>query len=246
MEYVAEFQSTFEDVDIQVQEVSSVLIAQPNKPSPDLLFTVNYVLRELLNNAVEHGSKLVKEVNVKYRIIYNVEALSIDVWDKGDGFIVENSLEEINDDEALRMRKRGLSSILNMGFSLIPLEGGISAVYLLQRKNVIVESEDNSMELVIENRILKCKVNSNLISKNIKELIVGLKPYIDKTDSFDSYHMDLKEVTGIDSMGITFLIGIYKTLLAQNKAMELEGVSEPMLNLFKIMKLEEVFVIHNS
>lgn len=246
MEYAAEFPSTFEDVDSQVLEVCSVLDSQPNKLTQELLFIFNYVLRELLNNAVEHGNKMVKEIKVKYRIIFNEEMLKINVWDDTGGFNIDASIKNIQDSETLRERNRGISSVIDLGFQLSVSEGGISAVYLFDSHNNGKESEVKHMEITRKNRTLVCVLHTNLVSMNIKTLIQKLKPHLETEENYDLFSLNLKDVTGIDSMGITFVIGIYKTLMSQNKKMVLCGVAEPMLNLFKIMKLDEIFEIQNA
>lgn len=102
------------------------------------------------------------------------------------------------------------------------------------------------MECKLENRVLICTIHNNLVSINIRTLLQEIKQNIDYFETYDVYNLSLKECKSIDSMGITFLIGISKTLLAQSKKMILSDVPDSIIYLFKIMKLNEVFEFQNS
>jgi len=103
------------------------------------------------------------------------------------------------------------------------------------------------MEIDYIDDILTIKINCNLIAPNIKVLVEETKRIIEQTkEDLQLIQMDLSESKGIDSMGITFLVGTFKTLSRQNKKMRLIGVSNAMLKLFKTMKLDTVFEIENT
>lgn len=99
------------------------------------------------------------------------------------------------------------------------------------------------MKIYIENKKAYLHFENNLISPNIRELINIVQNQLFDETSFDSIEIDLCQSTSIDSLGITLLIGIYKTYSSQNKPITLVGVNEPMMELFKIMKLNELFNI---
>lgn len=101
------------------------------------------------------------------------------------------------------------------------------------------------MELVCHEERLVCNPRVSLVAKNIKELVLQLKTVTEQQDDYQTFQVDLSQSESIDSIGITFLIGLYKTLSARGKRFELSGVSEPMMQLFKIMKLDELFNFTN-
>lgn len=246
MEYNSQFQSDFNNVDTQVRKACAELSIQRVKPTSEFLFIIDYALRELLNNAVEHGNQMSRDKTVRFRIILSRDELAVDVWDEGTGFDLYRFLEETKDTGTLRTRKRGLKSVRELGFWLTADHGHVRAVYPLKEDKELLEGEVTKMKFELDNRILWCTVNSNLVSVNIRSLLQDMKKYIDESDAYDVYKINLKEVTSIDSMGITFLIGIYKTLLNRSKKMILCDVPDSMLNLFKIMKLDEVFEFENT
>lgn len=97
------------------------------------------------------------------------------------------------------------------------------------------------MNIAKEGNIINCEINANLVASNVKEFIEQLKSILDTEDGYEALHIDLSKTESIDSMGITFLISTYKTLGARGKIVKLIGVSEGMLRIFKMMKLDEVF-----
>lgn len=101
------------------------------------------------------------------------------------------------------------------------------------------------MELVKQENRLSLNPGISLIAKNIKTLVGQLKPIVEQQDDYQVLELDLSQSESIDSIGITFLIGVYKTLSSRGKSLELKGVSGPMMQLFKIMKLDEVFKFNN-
>ena len=102
------------------------------------------------------------------------------------------------------------------------------------------------MNMRFENNIFYCEVQENLTAINIKTMMDKVKAVIEASaDDFETMKIDLSKAQSIDSLSITFLISVYKNLLANNKKMILYRVPEPMMQLFKIMKLDEAFEIEN-
>ncbi len=101
------------------------------------------------------------------------------------------------------------------------------------------------MDILLKNSILICKIKMNLTAANVSELLEDVKVKIENYKEYERIEIDLKEVNSIDSMGITFLIGVYKMANKKNKKFKLSGVSAIMLSLFKTIKLDELFEIEN-
>jgi anti-anti-sigma factor len=99
------------------------------------------------------------------------------------------------------------------------------------------------MNCSIENRTIICVFDSSIIGANVKGILEVLKPELDSIREYDAITLNLNETKSIDSMGITFLIGLYKTYASKEKKIKLMGVSKELLYLFKIMKLDEIFNI---
>lgn len=98
------------------------------KMSSEINFHINFVLRELLNNAVEHGNAFMMNKKVTCHIHYDNKVIEISVNDEGPGFAPSvNEVTKINDTG--QQRSRGLWLIQQLGLSL-DIEGNqVKATY---------------------------------------------------------------------------------------------------------------------
>lgn len=115
--------SSFQAVDEAVHEIIDALKAQnPQKPMFELdnhkLFKISFMLREILNNAVEHGNHFDLEKLVTCRVYSDPLGLVFEVSDEGKGIDLRTQSTEQNDDILLRERHRGYQTILEMAFKL--------------------------------------------------------------------------------------------------------------------------------
>jgi serine/threonine-protein kinase RsbW len=125
--YTVKINSTYEEVDNAVDEIIDFLQNNCNLKDEHLVFTINFTLRELLINAVEHGNKMVKEKEVLCVVSYTDNGISIDVYDEGNGFKLESRMSEIAKEDILRLRGRGIYIITKMGFVLNVETGHVKA-----------------------------------------------------------------------------------------------------------------------
>lgn len=114
------FQSSIEECDLQAGEVIGLLqkLARPLKRS--FVYQLEFVIRELFNNAVEHGNQMNRQLMVIYRLTVNNMIFELEVMDEGQGLDLApyNCSLNVNSMELLRVRQRGLSTIHKMGFEL--------------------------------------------------------------------------------------------------------------------------------
>ena len=102
------------------------------------------------------------------------------------------------------------------------------------------------MNMRFENNIFYCEVQENLTAINIKTMMDKVKAVIEASaDDFETMKIDLSKAQSIDSLGITFLISTYKSLVTKNRKMILYKVPDSIRQLFKIMKLDEAFQIED-
>lgn len=92
---------------------------------------------------------------------------------------------------------------------------------------------------------MNCSVNNNMTSAYVKNMSQEIKAILEEQD-YHTVEIDLSKISSIDSMGITFLIGIHKTAAANCKKVILTGVSETIMQLFAIMKLDSIFTISDE
>ncbi len=108
--------SSFEAVDRVVREAEA-LLAQYFQIENEDLFKINVMLREVLNNAVEHGNAFDESKHITVTIAYTDEIFTFDVHDEGTGVALDDCYE-VQLDYDLRERARGFSIIKALGFEV--------------------------------------------------------------------------------------------------------------------------------
>ena len=239
--YRGEFNSTFEGADLQVNKICCLLSSEGYYPNKRLIFLINYIIRELFNNAVEHGNKFELSKLVKYQIEYSKTKFYIEVSDEGTGVFI-NKLDT-SDECLIRHRKRGFESLRNLGVEIIVKENSILATLPIVQDLDTMRREFEMINFTLIDDILICKVYKNLTSVNVKDLILNIKNELETYADYKELIIDLEESKNIDSMGITLIIGVYKTVKTSGKSFKLIGVSDPMLHLFQSLKFNEIFEI---
>jgi anti-sigma regulatory factor (Ser/Thr protein kinase) len=139
-------QSDFQSVDETVREVLSVLQRQISPLKQETLFKINFMLREILNNAVEHGNLMQFEKKIYLAIAYDLPFISFEIKDEGAGFLLEHddktdhhikhakayhtikdnaaqelikALNELGSEEIVKTRNRGFETLRLMNFSIV-------------------------------------------------------------------------------------------------------------------------------
>jgi anti-sigma regulatory factor (Ser/Thr protein kinase) len=134
LEYRAEFKSSYENADLEVTNAIAS-IEKELEINKEYSFVLDFVLRELINNAIEHGNGLENDKSVKLVIDISNNKINIEVFDNGEGFDLNEIMRYINDKDISRTRGRGLLSIINLGFKLKTAKGMIKCVGDLNQNN---------------------------------------------------------------------------------------------------------------
>ncbi|MGB3366272.1 MAG: ATP-binding protein [Acidaminobacteraceae bacterium] len=113
--YKKKFGSSFEIVDSIVREIIEKLNEYEKLNISTLLFRISFMLRELLNNGVEHGNKFDESKFIYCEIIYHADILEFIIRDEGEGIILQ---QEDTDIDVLSERERGIATIRKLGFEL--------------------------------------------------------------------------------------------------------------------------------
>jgi anti-sigma regulatory factor (Ser/Thr protein kinase) len=113
--FYTEISSTFEAVDSAVDSALTFLDRQCRISDASLAFKINFILRELLINAVEHGNRMDAGKKAACRISYDAGKLNIEVSDEGGGFKCKKVSSGDNNSVVLELRGRGISTIRNLG-----------------------------------------------------------------------------------------------------------------------------------
>ena len=127
LKYCAEFESSFEQAEYHAKTVRRILTESNINISQERFFIIDYAIRELLNNAVEHGNQMNIDRKVKFSLSFNNENFEIDVYDQGNGFDLKHVISNLENFDILQYRNRGLSSILLAGFKVQVDEGHVHA-----------------------------------------------------------------------------------------------------------------------
>jgi anti-anti-sigma factor len=97
------------------------------------------------------------------------------------------------------------------------------------------------MNKKIEDGIMYLALERDLISKNVKQLNLKLMEYLDELDDVSEIILDMDKVDNIDSVGVTFVINLYKTVTMEGCSFRVVHCSEDIRQLFRLMKLEDFF-----
>jgi len=100
----------------------------------------------------------------------------------------------------------------------------------------------------IENDAIYIKMQKDLIAPNISEFKAKIVEFLEEdeeSEDLDEVVLNLSEINNIDSMGVTFIVGLYKSIVKEGKSFRIEGSSDDIKQLFKLMKLDEFFDIED-
>jgi len=128
--YEKQFFSSFAEVDEVVKDTLCKLKTLEIKNFEKVEFRINFMLREILNNAVEHGNRFDRTKRVLLKVRYEDYMLYFTVQDEGAG--IDTTRHGIND-FVLRERNRGYEVIKNFDFE-VRLDGNLVEVSLNMKK----------------------------------------------------------------------------------------------------------------
>jgi len=117
--FEGDIESTFDAVDQVVEVIMKKIKVKFEFISERFLFNINFMLREILNNAVEHGNHFSLDKRVHCRVDYLSPVLAFIITDEGEGFTPEDIPTESHDPRTLvRERNRGHQTIREMDFNI--------------------------------------------------------------------------------------------------------------------------------
>ncbi|MBI9011148.1 MAG: STAS domain-containing protein [Clostridiales bacterium] len=92
---------------------------------------------------------------------------------------------------------------------------------------------------IIEDR-MTIYLEDDLIAPNVKGFNTSVSDYLLDLDILDEVVLNLGSVENIDSIGVTFVIGLYKSVTKDGLGFAISDASENVRQLFKLMKLEDL------
>ncbi len=107
--------STFELVAATVDQITA-LLQEKYQLDKAVIFRISFMLREIINNAVEHGNQFDEEKFIHIIVEVDENNMNFKVQDQGNGFTLQ-ILEQVPD-HYLRVRNRGIFLIKEFGFEI--------------------------------------------------------------------------------------------------------------------------------
>lgn len=92
---------------------------------------------------------------------------------------------------------------------------------------------------IIEDR-MTIFLEDDLIAPNITNFNAAVADYLDELDEIDEVVLNLNSVENIDSIGVTFVIGLYKSVTKEGLGFVISEASNNVKQLFRLMKLDDL------
>jgi len=100
------------------------------------------------------------------------------------------------------------------------------------------------IEKNISEGVVTLVVKGNIVASMAKSLKEEMLPLL--KEEFNEFTIDLDEVSSIDSSGVGVLIAAQNDLKKKNAQLTVINVSEPILKMFRIMRLDRHFNVHGK
>ncbi len=93
----------------------------------------------------------------------------------------------------------------------------------------------------VNGSIMTLTLKEDLIAPNVKNFETQIADYLREMESvkMDELVLDLSNCENIDSIGVTFVVSLYKNVIREGKNFRVSGSNSDIRQLFKLMKLDE-------
>jgi anti-sigma regulatory factor (Ser/Thr protein kinase) len=125
-----EFVSNYDMVDSVVREIINRLKNIEELNIKSFLFKTSLVLREILNNAVEHGNVFDESKFIFCEVVFEYPRVVFTIADQGDGFAMTEE-QLASEDEVLSYRSRGFKIVKKMKFDFKVEGSTVTAIFNL-------------------------------------------------------------------------------------------------------------------
>ncbi len=112
-------QSTFDAVNSAVNQIDERITKYCKRVSSSTLFKINFMLREMLNNAVEHGNHFDIDKCVHCRVEVFDYYMYFYITDEGSGVDLTCDPRNEECEITLSTRTRGLATVRKLNFSVV-------------------------------------------------------------------------------------------------------------------------------
>ncbi len=101
------------------------------------------------------------------------------------------------------------------------------------------------MERIIEGQTVHLNLTLDLTANNIPTINKSLETLLPDSSTYEVLDLSFSQTENIDSVGVTFVIGLYKRIKGLQKTFKVSGASDDVQSLFKLMKLDQFFEMTN-
>jgi anti-anti-sigma factor len=92
-----------------------------------------------------------------------------------------------------------------------------------------------------QNDVMNIILEEDLIAPNVAEFKDLIISDIDNSSEINQILVNLEKTENVDSVGVTFIISLFKTAERDGKGFKIKGSSDDIKQLFKLMKLDDFF-----
>lgn len=195
------------------------------------------VLRELLNNAVEHGNYNISDRTVSCRLErIGEKRFKVSVQDEGKGFDYDKLVMTLPEDPR-QIRNRGYALVNAFSDQINFNDRG-------NRVSVYITFMDETTYNVLKKNEWQIIIPSgDLTASTADNFRIRLIELLDKGHA--RYRFDFQNVADIDSVSLSVLIIFARTLSSQEEKRQLEVVnmSRDLQELFHMTRMDQLFSI---
>jgi anti-anti-sigma factor len=94
-------------------------------------------------------------------------------------------------------------------------------------------------------KTLTCSIRVEIVASKIPEMRDLLFSQLDRDLSWENLVLDCHLVTTLDSIGVNFLVSVFKKMESEGKSFRVIGCNETVTKVLKLFRLEEKFVIES-
>ncbi|MBF0451113.1 MAG: ATP-binding protein [Candidatus Magnetomorum sp.] len=195
------------------------------------------ILRELINNAIEHGNKKSKELIVSVSITHlSNQRFKIVVEDEGDGFDYARMNFRVSNDPS-QIRNRGLSLINSFSDEVVFNETGnmITVFVTANQKTQFYIEENNGWKII--------KPSGDITAEEAESFRSMMLNFLDQSNN--KFRFDFSCVNDVDSMGLSIFVIFSNIALKKIEDVELEIVhaTQDIVHLFQMTRLNRIYKI---
>lgn len=136
MVYNAQIGSEYDEVDRAVFQIFENLVSSGMKFDKRILFKIGFMLREILNNAVEHGNHFEKQLHIDCKVELISNQLIVEICDEGEGFDLSDLEARDRYEPILKNRHRGYETIREMGYEIYVKDNCVTTILNLNKEVV--------------------------------------------------------------------------------------------------------------